>query len=186
MGPEELVGRAEEDVGVHGADVDRPMRAVVDGVDPGERAGLVRQVDDPAHVRDRPHRVGGPGKATTRVRSPSALQIVQVEVASSSRMSTKRTTRSRSCASSSQGEMFPSWSSRVTRISSPARSSRPSVREREVQRRHVLAEADLVRLAAEKARRDRSRRSARRCARSSRTARRGSRSTPAGRTPSPR
>src|SRR5437764_1045575 len=35
-------------------------------------------------------------------------------------MSTKPTFRSRSCASSSHGETLPSWSSFVTRISSPA------------------------------------------------------------------
>ena len=47
----------------------------------------------------------------------------------SSWMSTKRTTRSLSCASSIQGETFPSWSRRVTRISSPGSNVRPTVRE---------------------------------------------------------
>src|SRR5579864_2222927 len=44
-------------------------------------------------------------------------------------MSAKRTVRSRSCASSSHGETLPSWSRRVTTISSPALSVRPTVRE---------------------------------------------------------
>ena len=41
---------------------------------------------------------------------------------------TTRTTRSRSCASSSHGETFASWSSPVTRISSPALNVRATVR----------------------------------------------------------
>ena len=44
-------------------------------------------------------------------------------------MSTKRTTRSWSCASSSHGATLPSWSSRVTRISSPGSNVRAAVRE---------------------------------------------------------
>ena len=47
----------------------------------------------------------------------------------------------------------PSWSSLVTRISSPARSvAADGAREREVERRHVLSEDDLVGSAAEEAR----------------------------------
>src|SRR6266516_4615937 len=47
----------------------------------------------------------------------------------SSRISANRTLSPRSCASSSQGAMLPSWSSFVTTISSPASSSRPAARE---------------------------------------------------------
>ena len=46
----------------------------------------------------------------------------------SSRIAATRTFRSRSRASSSHGETLPSWSSCVTTISSPASSSRPTVR----------------------------------------------------------
>ena len=42
----ELVGRAEQDVGVDGADVDRLVRRVVDGVDPGECPGSVGELAD--------------------------------------------------------------------------------------------------------------------------------------------
>ena len=52
--PEVLVRRAEEDVDVPGGDVDRPVRPVVDGVGPGERAGAVRELDDPGDVGRRP------------------------------------------------------------------------------------------------------------------------------------
>ena len=56
--PVELVRRAEEDVDVPGRDVDRAVRAVVDGVGPGERADAVGELDDPPHVRRRADRVG--------------------------------------------------------------------------------------------------------------------------------
>ena len=46
----------------------------------------------------------------------------------SSRIAATRTFSSRSRASSSHGETLPSWSSCVTTISSPASSSRPTVR----------------------------------------------------------
>ncbi len=101
----------------------------------------------------------------------------------SSWTSTKRTSSPRSRASSSQGATFASWSSRVTTISSPASSSRPDrAREREVERRHVRAEGDLVRGGAEELGGDRVRlaRPTRRSAGWSRTRRRGSRSTRAG------
>ena len=50
MGPEELVRRADEDVDVPGRDVDRPVRRVVDGVGPRERAGVVGELHDPLDV----------------------------------------------------------------------------------------------------------------------------------------
>ena len=59
MRPEELVRRADEHVAAPRGDVDRPVRAVVDGVDPGERAGLVGQLDDAADVRRRADGVRG-------------------------------------------------------------------------------------------------------------------------------
>jgi len=56
---EELVRRAEENVDAEGRDVDRPVRGVVDGVTPRERARLVCELADPRRVRDRPERVRG-------------------------------------------------------------------------------------------------------------------------------
>ena len=58
MRPVELVRRAEQHVDVPGADVDRAVRAVVDGVGPGERAGAVGELDDPPHVGRGADRVG--------------------------------------------------------------------------------------------------------------------------------
>ena len=57
--PVELVRRAEEDVDVPGGDVDRPVRAVVNGVGPRERPGTVGEVDDPPDVGCGADRVGG-------------------------------------------------------------------------------------------------------------------------------
>ena len=68
------------------------------------------------------------GKATTRVRSVSLRSRSSTSRVVSSWISTKSTRRSRSCASSSHGATLASWSSRVTRISSPAVRVRPSAR----------------------------------------------------------
>ena len=57
--PVELVRRAEEHVDVPGRDVDRAVRAVVDGVGPGERADAVGELDDPPHVGRGADGVGG-------------------------------------------------------------------------------------------------------------------------------
>ena len=59
MRPEELVRRAEQHVDAERGDVDRPVRCVVDGVGPGERAGGVGQLGDPRGVRERADGVRG-------------------------------------------------------------------------------------------------------------------------------
>src|SRR5205823_14982955 len=61
--PEELVRRADEDVDVPGGDVDRPVRRVVDGVGPGERTGLVGELDNASDVGSGADRVGGDREA---------------------------------------------------------------------------------------------------------------------------
>ena len=66
---EELVRRADENVDARCRHVDRPVRGVVHGVHPGERARLVRELGDPADVGDRADGVRGPRNATTFVRS---------------------------------------------------------------------------------------------------------------------
>ena len=119
-----------------------PCGAVVDGVRPRERAGVVRELDDAAHVRERADCVRRDGNATTRVRSLSCRsrsceieRRVVVDVDEADRRGCL------SCASSSQGETFASWSSLVTMISSPCAPLAPGgARERECERRHVRAE----------------------------------------------
>ena len=53
MRAEELVRRAEQDVDVERRDVDRPVRAEVHGVGPGERACTVRELDDAPRIGER-------------------------------------------------------------------------------------------------------------------------------------
>ena len=57
--PEELVRRADQHVDAERGDVDRPVRRVVHGVRPGERAGLMRELGDPRRVGERADRVRG-------------------------------------------------------------------------------------------------------------------------------
>ena len=58
--PEELVRRAEQHVHPRRGHVDRPVRGVVDGVDPGERSDLMREVGDAGGVDERPDSVRRP------------------------------------------------------------------------------------------------------------------------------
>ena len=128
---EELVRRADQHVDVPGRDVDRPVRRVVDGVGPGERAGGVRELDDARTSGAVPTEFAATGKATTRVRSESCrLEIVVVELEIVVQRRRRGRRRPRSCASSSHGETLASWSSAVTTISSPSRSVRANARVR--------------------------------------------------------
>jgi hypothetical protein len=76
----ELVRRADEHVGADGADVDRLVRGVVHRVHPGERAGVVRKLADPAGVGGGADRVRRPGERDhLGARSELALQVREVE-----------------------------------------------------------------------------------------------------------
>ncbi len=143
---EELVRRAEEHVAAELRHVDRPVRCVVDRVDPGERARLVGELDDLGGLGDRADGVrGAAGTPPPSCARRSARAAGRDRSGSRRRAPRTCTTMPRSCAISSHGEMFASWSSRVTTTSSPAVHSRDAVRLRgEVERRHVRAEAHLV------------------------------------------
>ena len=152
-GPKNLYGEQRRTSTSQRGDVDRPVRPVVDGVGPGERAGAVRELDDAARrrasSRPRSRRSGRRRRASGSESCASRSSRSSVE---SSCTLAKRTTTPRSCASSSHGATFASWSSFVTTISSPARE-RPAerAREQEVERGHARPERDLVRVAAEEA-----------------------------------
>ena len=80
MRPEELVRRAEQHVRAGGRDVDRAVRRVMDGVDPGERPRLVRERGDPGHVLHGPDPVRGPRERDhARPVGEPAAKVVQVE-----------------------------------------------------------------------------------------------------------
>jgi hypothetical protein len=76
----ELVRRADQHVGAGLPDVDRLVRRVVDGVDPRERAGLVREPAHPLGVHDRADRVRRPCERDHPGARPElALQIPEIE-----------------------------------------------------------------------------------------------------------
>ena len=78
----ELVRRAEEHVGAGGGDVDRPVRPVVHRVDPGERAGLVRERCDLGHRRHGADRVRRPGERDhARAVVQQRAELVEIEPA---------------------------------------------------------------------------------------------------------
>ena len=81
MRTEVLVRRADEDVDVPSAHVDRAVRPVVDRVRPGERAGGVGELDDAADVRGRADRVGGERERDDpRAIRELALEVVVVDL----------------------------------------------------------------------------------------------------------
>ena len=182
--PEELVRRADEHVDVPRGDVDRPVRAVVDGVGPGERAGVVGELDDARDVRAacRP-RSTRPG-TRPRASAPRAATRGRRGRARGRRARRRSGRRRRDPRRArATGDTFASWSSRV-HDDLVALAQRPAerAREQEVERRHALPERDLVRVAGEEPGRRVAAtvRSAPSCARSSRTARRCSRCPRAG------
>ena len=60
--------------------VHRLVRRVLDGVDPGECAGLVREIADGASVHDCSDGIGGPREGhDPRARTQLALQIGEVQ-----------------------------------------------------------------------------------------------------------
>ena len=80
MRAEELVRRAEQDVCADVLDVDRPMRRVVHGVGPGERARLVRESHDALDVDERAHGVRRERKRDdARAFGQLALEVLVVE-----------------------------------------------------------------------------------------------------------
>ena len=58
--PVVLVRRGDQHVDTGSGDFDWPVRRVVDCIDPGEGAGVVRELGDAGHVDERPQRVRGP------------------------------------------------------------------------------------------------------------------------------
>jgi hypothetical protein len=150
MRAEVLVRRADEDVGTDASDVDRAVRRVVHRVDPGQRAGRMGQLGDARDVDERAHRVRGPGEGDdARPVGELRLEVVEVEAR----------------VVADRGD--PHLQVEVAREFQPRRDVAVVVelrdddlvaglelaperaREREVERRHVRAEDDLFRRAAE-------------------------------------
>jgi len=76
----ELVRRADQHVRADLADVDRLVCRVMDGVHPGERPGVVRELADPGGVGDRADRVRRPGERDHLGAGPElVLQVTDLE-----------------------------------------------------------------------------------------------------------
>ncbi len=148
--PVELVRRADQHVDSGRCDVDRPVRRVVDGVDPRERAHLVGQGRHALDVHERPERVGRPREGDDARPFGEALrEVVQVEPAL--RVDSDEPDREVEIVRQLEpgrdvGVVIDSGHEDLV-----ARAELPADRagEREVQRRHVRAEHDLLRLAAQ-------------------------------------
>ncbi len=145
MRAEELVGRADEDVDAGCRHVDGPVGRVVDGVDPGEGARLVGELGDPAHVRDRADRIRGPGECDDfRPFRDLRLEVRVVERAVLFAQVGEAHDEVEIAGELEPGRdvgvvVEPGDDDLVAGGEVPADRSR----EREVERRHVLAEADL-------------------------------------------
>ena len=107
-----------------------PVRRVVDGVGPRERAGACARARRSRRTSGAvPTEFAATGNATTRVRSDELrleVGVVELELVASGRRRARRC-RDRGRARAT-GETFASWSSAVTTISSPSRSVRPNAR----------------------------------------------------------
>ena len=150
MRAEELVRRADDDVRVPRNHVDRAVRAVVDGIHPGERSGLVREIDHGADVGSRPHRVGR-GREGDHAGAVAQLRRAARSRSSerSSRTSAIRTTTPRSSCRWSHGATFAVVieGGDDDLVAGPELApERP--REEEVERRHARPERDLAGAAA--------------------------------------
>ena len=150
--PEELVRRAEQHVDVPTRDVDPPVRAVVDGVRPRERAGAVRELDDPGDVGRRPDRVRRDREGDhPRPLGELRLEVVEVErevvVHASEADDDAEVLLERQPRRHVGVVVEPGADDLVARSELPAERAR----EQEVERGHALAEGDLVGMAGEEA-----------------------------------
>ena len=145
MRPVELVRRAEEDVCIRRRDVDRPVRAVVDGVDPRERAGLVCDRGDLGDGCDRAHGVRGPwigDDARALVHRARALVELEAAVVVHARKLHHEAAIVRELEPGRDVAVVVELGADDLVAFAPV--ARRSPRKREVERRHVRAEGDLV------------------------------------------
>ena len=145
-----LVGRAEQDVRADRAHVDRLVRRVVDRVDPGERARLVRQGADARGVGHYTHRVRGPGErhhAGALGELPLEIVVVERQVVEQVDLPYLE--------AEVRAELHPGRHAAVVveaghdDLIAALQVARERPGEREVERRHVRPEHDLARVAAE-------------------------------------
>ena len=154
MRPVELVRRADEDVHVPRRDVDRAVLRVVHGVGPGERAGLVREVDDPADVRRRADRVRGDRErddARPLRELRGEIVVVELELVGKPGVTDDDAEVVRELEPGRDVGVVVEL--RHDDLVARAQRPRERAREQEVERRHARAERDLIGRAAEERRR---------------------------------
>ena len=151
--PEELVRRADQHVAAPGGDVDRPVRAVVDGVDPRERARRVRELDDAADVRRGADRVRGRGEGDdARLLGQLPFEIVVVEREVVRHVDEADDDPEIALELEPRGDVRVVVEPRHEHLVAGRELAREGAGEEEVERRHALAERDLTRRAAEERR----------------------------------
>jgi hypothetical protein len=150
MGAAELVRGTDQHVGAERGHVDRPVRRVVDGVDPRQRAGVVGEADDPGGVLQRAYCVRGPRERDdARAVRKLPLEVVEVERA------VVVDVGEADDQAEIVRELQPGRHVRVVvepgddDLVAGMQLARSRAREREVERRHVRAECDLPRRAAQ-------------------------------------
>ncbi len=146
----ELVRRAEQHVDVPGRDVDLPVRAVVDGVGPGECPDAVRKLDDPTHVGRGADRVGrnrerDHARALAELRGEAVVVEREVVVDLDLTHHDPDVVLQRQPGGDVAVVVEPGHEHLVARLQLAGQS--PG--EEEVERGHALAEGDLVARAAE-------------------------------------
>ena len=150
---EELVRRADENVDIPGCDVDAAVRRVVDGVCPGERAGPVRELDDPADVRrgsDGVRRDGKRDHSRSRRELRGKVVVVELELVGEARRTHDDAEIVRDLEPRRHVPVVIERGDDDL-VTLPKRSCERT-REEEVERGHALAERDLPGCASEEGR----------------------------------
>ena len=143
--PVELVGRAEQHVGPGRLDVDRPVRSVVHGVDPGECARVVRKLCDHRDGRHRSDTVGGPRKGDdARPVGEQGTQMAEVEAALVVHLAEAHDQVPVVRELEPRRDVAVMVEPRADDLVACPPLARGGAREREVQRRHVGSECDLL------------------------------------------
>ena len=152
-GPKNLYGEQISTSHAPGGDVDRTVGAVVDGVDPGERAHRVRELDHTADVRSGADRVCGGGEGDdARLLGKLPLEVLVVEREVVCHVDEADDDPEIALQLEPGSDVRVVVESRHEHLVAGRELACEGTGEEEVERRHALAERDLARRAAEERR----------------------------------